>query len=157
MDGPRSGSVHLRFPTIVFERLKQEAVTEEMPLTHYVYQLVVKRPERIVRSKKDKAHIEALEKEVGRLKAAPSGKATGPPQTDEIKRLREQIKKMTEERSQLMSLINTQLPKARIEELERWEAFGKAILVGAQHSKDIEEMLMSIPLVSSMLSSSRSP
>jgi len=158
---PRSGSVHLRFPTTVYERLKQEAAAEQLPLTHYVYRLVVQRPERILHSKKDKARIAALEQEVEQLRTSAQ---SGSMQLEETNQLREQLEKAAAERGQFMAeaqnyvnqqQANAQASQARIRDLEPWENFGKAILLAAQNSEEIKNTLMSIPLVSAMLGGRR--
>jgi len=158
---PRSGSVHLRFPQAVYERLKQEAAAEQLPLTHYVYKLVVQRPERVVHSKKDKTRIAALEQEVEQLKADAE---SGGVQLEETNQLREQLEKAAAERSQFMAeaqnyvnqqQANAQASQARIRDLEYWENFGKAVVLAAQNSEEIKNTLMSIPLVAMMLGGAR--
>jgi len=157
---PSSGSVHLRFPQAVYERLKKEATIEQLPLTHYVYKLVVQRPERIVHSKRDKARIAALEQEVKQLK---TGAESDRMQLDETS---EQLRKAVAEKEQMMSNTNkyinrqeanTKAFQARIRDLEYWENFGKAVIFAAQNREEVKDTLMSIPLVAGMLRGARSP
>jgi vacuolar-type H+-ATPase subunit I/STV1 len=160
---PHSGSVHLRFPLAVYERLKQEAAAEQLPLTHYVYKLVVQRPEHIVRSRKDKARIAALEQEVEQLR---NSAQSGSVQLEENNQLREQLRKVIAEKNQFMAQAqnyvnqqqaNAQAYQARIHDLEHWESFGKAVVLAAQNSEEIKNTLMSIPLVAAMFGGPKSP
>ena len=157
---PSSGSVHLRFPQEVYERLKHEATAEQLPLTYYVYRLVVQRPERIVHSKRDKARIAALEQEVKQLK---TGAESDRMQLDETI---EPLRKAEAEKEQMMvnthryiikQEANTKAFQARIRDLEYWENFGKAVIFAAQNREEIKTALMSIPLVAGMLRGARSP
>jgi len=161
---PSSGSVHLRFPPEVFARLKREAAAEGVPLSHHVYQLVIKRPERVIHSKRDKRHIAALQKEVEELRESLQ---TAPYlQSDETLQLREQLSKITAERDQglvqVQNYVNQhnatiQAYQARIRSLEYWEAFGTAIQMAMQFSEEIRSTILSLPMVARLSGDTKSP
>ena len=160
---PSSGSVHLRFPPEVFARLKQEAAAEGVPLSHHVYQLVIKRPERVIHSKRDKRCIVSLKKEVEKLRE--SLKIAPYLQSDETLQLREQLSEITVERDQLAWAKNyvnqqnatLQAYQNRIRSLEQWEAFGNAVQMAMQFSEEIRSALLSSPMVARFFGDTKSP
>ena len=161
---PSSGSVHLRFTPEVFARLKQEAAAEGLPLSHYVYQLVIKRPERVVHSKRDQRLIAALQKEVEELRGALE---TAPYlQSEEALQLREQLSKITAERDQEAVMVRDyvnqynatiQAYQARIRSLEYWQAFGNAVQLAMQFSEEIRTTIMSSPMLARFFGGTKSP
>jgi len=160
---PSSGSVHLRFTPEVFARLKQEAAAEGVPLSHHVYQLVVKRPERVIHSKRDKRRIVSLKKEVEKLRE--SLEIAPHLQSDETLQLREQLSKITTERDQEAVMVRDyvnqynatiQAYQARIRSLEYWQAFGNAVQLAMQFSEEIKTTIMSSPMLARFFGGTKS-